>query len=207
VGWESSGDGVVVRTDKATYSAAKLLFCGGAWTDKLVRDLGVPLVVTRQPLAWVWPKSPDLFALGRMPVWICEHRDGSNHYGFPMLPDNPGVKIAAHVHMAPTDPDQLDREPKAQDEQVVRRMLTQHMPEADGPLLSMRICMYTNSPDAHFIIDHHPRHPNVTLACGFSGHGFKFASALGEALAQLTLDGKAQLPVGFLSLKRFAAIT
>jgi sarcosine oxidase len=77
------------------------------------------------------------------------------------------------------------------------------MPAADGPLLSMRICLYTNSPDGHFIVDRHPVHERVTIACGFSGHGFKFAPVIGQALADLAVDGGTALPIGFLGLKRF----
>ena len=201
--WESSGGGVTIRTTRRQYGAAKVIFCGGAWTTQLVRDLGVPLTVTRQPLAWVWPKTPELFELGRMPVWIMEHRDGSNHYGFPMLPDNPGFKLATHVRGAVTEPDQLDRAANDRDEADIRPVLRDHIPAADGPLLSMRICMYTNSPDHHFIIDHHTTHPNVILACGFSGHGFKCASGIGEVLAELAIDGRSKLPIDFLSLRRF----
>jgi sarcosine oxidase len=207
--WKQDGDSVVVRTHKATYRAAKILFCGGAWTDKLVRDLGVALRVTRQPLAWVWPKKPELFERGKMPVWIFEHRDGSNHYGFPMLPDNPGFKLATHVSLpedirrAATDPDTVNRDATDADEAGVRPMLEKYLPDANGPLLSIRICMYTHSPDEHFIIDRHPHHANVTVACGFSGHGFKCASGIGEVLADLTLDGRAKLPVEFLGLRRF----
>lgn len=206
VEWKAEADGVTVRTSKGTYSAGKVIFCGGAWTSRLVSELGVPLTVTRQPLVWVWPKKPELFGLGRMPVWIMEHRDRSNHYGFPMLPDNPGLKLATHVRgSVVTDPDALDRQPRDADEQAIRPMLRNHLPEADGPVLSVRICLYTNSPDGHFIVDRHPRHANVLLACGFSGHGFKCASAIGEALAELALDGKSRLPLGFLGLSRFAA--
>lgn len=203
--WEASNHGVVVRSTKATYRADTVIFCGGAWTDKLVRDLGVPLTVTRQPLAWVWPKSPELFDLGKFPVWIMEHRDGSNHYGFPMLPDNPGLKLASHKRSAPTDAETLDRSIHDSDEQAVRGVLSDFIPAANGPLLSLRICMYTNSPDHQFIIDRHPMHPNVIIACGFSGHGFKCASGIGEVLAELAVDGRSSLPVEFLGLKRFGA--
>jgi sarcosine oxidase len=203
VSWESSSSGVVVRTDKGVYHAAKIIFCGGAWTDALVRDLGVELTVTRQPLAWVWPKWPGLFELGKFPVWILEHRDGSNHYGFPMLPDNPGFKLASHKRSSPTDVETLDRDVHDSDEQAVREVLRDHIPQADGPLLSMRVCMYTNSPDHQFIIDRHPQHANVIIACGFSGHGFKCASGIGQMLAEMALDGRSSLPMDFLGLKRF----
>ena len=203
VSWSADGDGVVVRTPKAEYGAAKVIFCGGAWTDRLVRDLGVPLTVTRQPLVWVWPRRPERFDLGSLPVWIMEHRDGTNHYGFPMLPDNPGFKLATHVRSAAVDVESLDRSSRDADEATVRWVLRDHIPDADGPVLSVRVCMYTNSPDHHFIVDRHPLHPNVILACGFSGHGFKCAPAIGEALAEMAIDGRAGLPMGFLGLQRF----
>ena len=90
------------------------------------------------------------------------------------------------------------------DEESFRPALRRFLPSADGPLLSMRTCLYTNSPDHHFIIDHHPKHPRVTIACGFSGHGFKFASVVGEILADLALDGKTTLPIGFMGMTRFS---
>ena len=121
-----------------------------------------------------------------------------------MLPDNPGLKLATHVRTAPTDAERLDRTAREDDQRTIRWVLENHIPQADGPLLSLRVCMYTNSPDNHFIIDHHPRHDNVTIACGFSGHGFKFASALGETLSELVIDGRTSLPMAFLGLKRFA---
>ena len=201
--WERDGDGVIVRTTKGEYAAAKVIFCGGAWTDRLVRDLGVPLVVTRQPMGWVWPKAPSQFELGQMPVWFIEHRDGSNHYGFPMLPGTPGLKLAMHVPGATTAADAADREMHPSDEADLRGLLRRHIPQADGPLLSMRICLYTNSPDGHFIIGPHPVHDNVILACGFSGHGFKFATVMGQALAELAIDGRSSLPIDFLNVKRF----
>jgi sarcosine oxidase len=95
------------------------------------------------------------------------------------------------------------REPRKEDEEIFRPVLRSILPDADGPLISMRICMYTNSPDSHFIVDRHPMHPAVTVACGFSGHGFKFASVIGEALADLATKGTSELPIEFLSLKRF----
>ena len=205
--WAADGGGVVVTTDRGTYAAATVIFCGGAWTDRLVGDLGVPLTVTRQPLVWVWPRRPELFELGRMPVWIMEHRDGSNHYGFPMLADAPGVKVATHVRGAAVDAETLDRGARPSDEAAVRPVLRDHLPDADGPVLSVRVCMYTNTPDLHFIVDRHPRHANVVLACGFSGHGFKCASGIGQVLAELAIDGRTTLPVAFLGLGRFGLAT
>jgi sarcosine oxidase len=201
--WSDDSSGVNVRTDGATYHADQLVVCGGPWSHQLVRDLGIELVVTRQVLGWVQPKRPRMFELGSMPVWAIDHLDGTIHYGFPMLPDNPGVKVAHHWRGPRADPDTVMREPQPGDEADFRSVLSKFIPEADGPLLSIRTCLYTNSPDGHFIIDRLPKHDRVTIACGFSGHGFKFATVVGEVLADLATKGKSELPINFLGFGRF----
>jgi sarcosine oxidase len=155
-------------------------------------------------MGWVWPRRPELFQLGSFGVWGIEAPDGSLSYGFPMMSDNPGLKIARHGRGPITDPDKISREATAADEQEIQAVVNRHLPDGAGPTLAIRICMYTNSPDGHFIIDHLPSNPNITIACGFSGHGFKFASVIGEILADLSLNGKTNLPAQFLSLKRLA---
>lgn len=206
IGWDASESGVVVKTNKAEYRGGRVLFCGGPWTSKLVKNLGVNLVVTRQTLGWVWPSRPESFDLGNFPVWGIEAPGGSLDYGFPIIPDSPGLKVARHGRGPSTDPDQVMRQSTPADEAEIHQILASQLPDADGPLLSMRVCLYTNSPDEHFIIDTLPGRPSVLLACGFSGHGFKFASVIGEALADLALQGKTALPVGFLGLPRFAGL-
>src|SRR5205814_9537044 len=130
-------------------------------------------------------------------------KDGSLYYGFPMMSDNPGVKVAFHSPGLVTDPDRVIRDVLPVDEQTFRPAIKRFLPSADGPLLALRTCLYTNSPDHHFIIDRHPQHERVVIAAGFSGHGFKFASVIGEALADLAESGKTALPVEFLGLSRF----
>jgi sarcosine oxidase len=201
--YELKSNGVSVKTSRGEYSCDKIIFCGGAWSGKLLRDLGVELVVTRQVLGWVWPKQPSLFELGTLPVWAIHRPGGSIWYGFPMISDSPGFKLALHATGTPTDPDQVNRELSPADEETFRPCLRTYIPRADGPVLSTRICLYTNSPDSHFIIDRHPKLPRVMLACGFSGHGFKFASVVGEILADYATRGKTDLPAQFLGLARF----
>ena len=204
--WRDEGGGVAVSTDRAEYRAGHLVFCGGPWSGALIGDLGVKLVVTRQVMAWVWPAQPQSFALGQFLVWAIDHLDGTLHYGFPTMPDVPGLKIAHHAPGATTNPDQVARDPLPGDEQTVRPILRKMIPDGDGPLLSMKVCLYTNSPDGHFIIDRHPAHEHVTIACGFSGHGFKFASVVGEILADLATSGKTELPAQFLGIRgRFSS--
>lgn len=201
--WTAGAGGVTVKTDRAEYRAEKLIFCGGPWTSSLVHDLGVALTVTRQVMLWVWPRQPELFDPDRFGVWALGHEDGTLHYGFPMSGDGLGLKIAHHARGKPTDPDRVARDPQSGDETSVRNFIGTFMPAADGPTLALRTCMYTNSPDSHFIIDHHPAHERVTLACGFSGHGFKFASVIGELMADLSMHGRTDLPADFLSRARF----
>jgi len=203
--WSANDTGVTVRTALREYHADRIVFTGGAWSGKLLADIGIKLVVTRQVLAWVWPRKPELFAYGTLPVWVIETGAGGIHYGFPMMPNKPGFKIAQHFPATPTDPDHVERDPQPGDLETIYPAIRQFLPDADGPLLSLTTCLYSNSPDSHFIIDRHPQHERVIIAAGFSGHGFKFASGVGDALADMAMSGGTDLPIGFLSLKRFGS--
>jgi sarcosine oxidase len=101
------------------------------------------------------------------------------------------------------DPDTVDRAVAPTEQSTFRGALERFMPEANGDLLSLAACLYTSTPDGHFIIDRHPEHPRLIVAAGFSGHGFKFASVVGEILADLVLDEGTRHPIGFLSAGRF----
>ena len=201
--WHEHAAHVSVTTTRGSYEAERLIFTAGAWNGQLLRDLAVELVVTRQVLGWVWPRNWRSFQLGTLPIWMIDRLDGSVYYGFPMITQSPGLKVALHAPLRPTDPNQVSREILPGDEETFREGLRRFLPNADGPLLALRTCLYTNTPDGHFIIDRHPAHSRVFVAAGFSGHGFKFASVIGETLADLATTGKTQLPVGFLGLGRF----
>ncbi len=201
--WRSIGDGVIVITDRGRYEAESLILTAGAWTGRVCAELGAPLQVARQVMGWVRPRDMSAFAPDRFPVWAYEHSAKMLHYGFPSLPGTPGVKFARHYPGEPTDVDAVDRQVNADDLASIERVVSEIMPIAVGPLIAAKVCLYTNSPDSHFIIDRHPAHENVFIACGFSGHGFKFASVVGEILADLATEAKTRHPIGFLSLKRF----
>ena len=211
VEWSVAKEGVVVTTAQRQVQAKSLLICAGPWTTKLASALAPRLRVTRQPLVWVSPPdaSAAQFALHKFPVWAVEHpRKGSSanadfHYGFPIIDAAEGFKVGRHEPLDETDPDTVDRSPRPDDAASVRDFLQTYLPAASGPVRDTHICMYTNSPDGHFIIDRHPSHDNVFIATGFSGHGFKFATVIGEALADLAQHGKTKLPIGFLGLQRF----
>lgn len=201
--WHDEGERLRVVTPRGEYRARQLIVAGGAWNGQLLHDLGIELVVTRQVLGWVWPREPRWFARGTLPIWIIDRHDGTTFYGFPMVTLSPGFKLARHAPVQTTDPNNVARDVLPGDEETFRAGLRAYLPKADGPLLALRTCLYTNSPDGHFILGRHPRHPRIAIAAGFSGHGFKFASVVGEALADLAQTGTTALPIGFLRPERF----
>lgn len=205
--WEADGKGIRVRAGTCEYLADRLLLTAGAWTGRCLGSLEIELVATRQLLAWFQPREPKLFERGSFPCWFIESDSPYGHYGFPLQAEQPGLKIALHRPGEPIDPDQLPAVQSAPDPSEIdalRATLATFLPGGAGPLLETRSCLYTNSVDGHFIVDQHPEVPAVTLACGFSGHGFKFATVMGEILADLAEAGKTDHPIDFLRLRRFA---
>lgn len=204
VGWSAGAAGVRVETNRRTIRAESLLLCAGAWTPTLAPALAPSLHVTRQVLVWVAPDDPGPFARGSSPSWAVEHDGGDFHYGFPILDPRRGLKVGRHVPGPVVDPDSMPREPAPGDEDSVLEFIGRYLPGARGPVRELSVCTYTNSPDRHFVLDRLPGYGHVYVACGFSGHGFKFAPVIGEALADLALMGTTRLPVSFLRLERFA---
>lgn len=200
--WEPAGNGVRVRTDRATYAADRLVITAGAWLAKLVPALARLAVPERQVLAWFRPLRPAYFAAEAFPVFILSVAEG-NFYGFPMY-GLPGLKIGLHHHFAEiVDPDTMDRTANARDEAALRGCVARYFPDAAGETLALKTCLYTNTPDRHFIVDQLPGRPQVVIGGGFSGHGFKFCSVMGEILADLTLTGTTQPDISAFRLARF----
>lgn len=203
VRWTCDARGVHVHTERATYEANRVVLSAGAWARNLVpplRDLAVP---ERQVLIWTEPLQPDYFRLGSLPVFNMEVPEG-RFYGFPVY-GVPGFKIGKYHHCRENvDPDTMDRSCNAEDEAVLRAGIRRYFPDADGPTLDMKACLFTNTPDEHFIIDCHPEHRAVAVAAGFSGHGFKFCSVVGEVMADLVLEGHTRHDIGLFRLDRFA---
>lgn len=225
--WQPHGNGVEVVTTRGRYRARSLVLTVGAWTTDHVGDLRLPLQVQRNVQFWFTPKrdagqfSPDVF-----PVFICETAAGDNSagdnsagdrfdsvrsgsprsdseawYGFPELGD--GLKIARHHYGDIVHPDAVNREVTSQEVAEVREVIEQFMPDANGPLVRSAVCLYTNAPDGHFVIGRHPAHPSVVVASPCSGHGFKFASAIGEHLADLATNRPPQLDLSLFAVERF----
>ena len=206
--WNGSAGGgpLHVVTDRGEYDADRLVLAAGAWLPTLVPDLHLPLEVERNVLFWFEPGAAKADVIGpdRMPVYIIERDEAHAYYGFPALPDQ-GLKIARHHGGYPVTPDTIDRQATAQDEAPVREFADRYLPGDAGPRTDSRVCMYTNTPDRHFIVDFHPANPRVVIASPCSGHGFKFSNIIGLIAADLATQGGTEFDIDFLSLDRFLA--
>jgi sarcosine oxidase len=203
IDWRADNDGVEVTTSSGVYRAERLILALGAWMPTMVRDAALPLTVERNVLYWFKPaRATTLFDRERCPIWLCEYAPGRVWYGFPDT--GHGVKVALHHQGTVADPDSLRRDVASEEAAYMRALIRAFMPDADGPIVETAVCMYTNTPDEHFIIDRHPAHPRVILASPCSGHGFKFSSAIGEQLALLATDAEPRFDLGPFRLGRFA---
>jgi sarcosine oxidase len=194
---------VRVRTAVATYGAERLVVCPGAWAPQLLADLDLPLTVERQVQYWFQPDGGvGAFAPDRQPVFI-HGGEELQLYGFPALdgPDG-GVKVAFFRRGSVTDPDALDRDVHPDEIAVITEHARRLVPTLPGRFLQAVPCMYTTTPDHHFVIAPHPEHEQVTVACGFSGHGFKFVPVVGEILADLAIDGTTKHPIELFDPRR-----
>jgi sarcosine oxidase len=202
--WEEEGDGVRVHTTRGTHSARRLLLAVGAWLPELARDDRLPLEVERQTLHWFAARErPDELKAARMPLALWELENERLFATFPDTGD--GVKVGVHHEGEITTPDTVRRATSPEEDEDVRALTARVIPAAAGRLLEARVCLYTNTPDHHFLIDQHPAHPAVLVASPCSGHGFKFASAIGEVLADLLTDEKPAFDLAPFSLARFGA--
>jgi len=202
--WQATDEAVVVRTDRGKYSAARLAITAGAWAGQLLASLGIPLVVRRKPVYWFAPRDTTYDVDRGCPAYLFETPDGV-FYGFPRI-DEHGVKLAEHSGGETVlDPLHVDRAERAEDRARLLRFAAVHLPCVTDRVLQHSVCLYTMSPDEHFIIDRHPAFKSVVFAAGLSGHGFKFAPVLGRALADLAIDGRTALPVEFLANSRWDA--
>lgn len=202
----SNGQTVKVRTSNGTeIEAAAVISAAGAWSARQLVSLKVPLTVRRKSLFWFACDNQEYAVGSGLPVFLFELPNGI-FYGFPQL-DESGVKFAEHTGgRTVDDPLTVDRTIDAEEQRRLVEVMSQLLPGVSSRVTNHAVCMYTMSPDEHFIVDRHPELPNVVFAAGLSGHGFKFVPVLGRALADLALEGGTELPIEFLSLNRFAAL-
>ena len=206
IGWEAAGDGegVTVTTSRGRYAAERLVVCGGPWMRELVPVLADIALPERQVLGWFQPTRPELFTPDRFPVFLLDSPLGA-FYGFPVH-DTPGVKLGWYHHFGePIDPSDPDRRARPDDEAALRAFLERHLPDATGPTVMLKTCIFTNTPDEHFVVDGLPDAPQVIVVSACSGHGFKFCSVIGEIAADLAVDGSTRHDIGLFKLDRFAA--
>jgi sarcosine oxidase len=187
---EGSRGGVVIESSRGRYTAERALIATGAWTSKLLPGLNLPLTVERQVQAWLAVDDPTDFAPERFPVFIHEVADGRFRYGFPMT-DGRSIKVSVHHEGTNADPDTLDREVGEGDLKPIRDFASEYMRGVTGEVVAANVCMYTNTRDLRFIVTSPGSLPGVTVISACSGHGFKFASVMGEVVADLILDGRA----------------
>ncbi len=208
--WEAfpAGSGVRLTTAKGTYTAEQLVLAPGAWAPQILAELGLPLAVERQVMYWFDPVGGvEPFLPDRFPIYIWQTEEGLLFYGFPAH-EGPrgGAKVSFfRLHGVPSacTPESIDRQVHPEEVARMRSAVAERIPALNGTYLFAKTCMYTNTPDEHFVIAVHPRHPQVAVAAGFSGHGYKFASVVGEILADLATHGQTRHPIGLFTSERF----
>lgn len=200
--WEQNENGVRVTTDRGVVDAASLVLTAGAWSQDVARLPAGLVRGVRQSLAWLQPTRPELFEPDRMPVFNLA-LDGEHFYGLPAH-SIPGFKLGRYDHFGSGgDPDTISREPTLEDEAPLRAFAERYFPDGAGPTVALKTCLFEPSPDEHFLIDRHPDAPSAVVAAGFSGHGYKFCSVVGEILADLAIDGATAHDIGLFRLDRF----
>jgi len=199
-GWRSGAEGVEVETSTGTQVAARLVLCAGAWNGQLLQGL-VPLQCERQVPLWFSSGGLDVFSPPKMPVFIMEEKKGVFYYGTPDV--GHGVKVARTHGGEISDPDRVRREVTENDVAPVREFISRRLKGLDGPPMASTTCIYSNTPDLNFAVGLHPADKRVVVVSACSGHGFKFASVLGEVAAGLATEKKPEFDLSFLSPDRF----
>jgi glycine/D-amino acid oxidase-like deaminating enzyme len=212
--WNATDQEVVVETDRGRVTASRLVITAGPWAAQVLKVIGIPLTVRRKSLFWFATDGPRYEVSAGFPVFLFElprsfenaantQHGSSVFYGFPKI-DHRGIKFAEHSGgKKVNEPLDVDREMDLGELRRINDVRTQWLPGVSDRVTDHAVCLYTMSPDEHFIVDRHPTHPNVSFAAGLSGHGFKFAPVLGKASAELALDGETRSQIDFLSLARF----
>lgn len=212
-GWSTRDDGIELAFSGETRLVDRVVVAAGAWSGRVLSlpgapGLPMPLEPARQVQAWISPDDPAMAMPDRLPAWLVDRNALPPVYGVPVDPlATPGIpgesrtKIAVHGGGQAGDPDRIDRCVGEDEIGELRRLAARHLPGLGGDVDAASVCLYTNTADGHFLLDRHPDEPRVVLACGFSGHGFKFVPVVGEAVADLALDGSSRLPIGFLGVR------
>ena len=202
--WEYKDGSVHCATDKGNYKASKIIFTAGAYTQQHVPQVAKSLQVTQQALVWYTPENPTLFFEDSFSCWsITDPKYDGMFYGFPIVDrKNLTIKIAYHSRGIDVNPSQKAELASSKELEPLDFFFKKYMPSLKGKIAYTKTCLYNYSPDEDFIMDFLPDYnQSVIVACGFSGHGFKFVPMVGELLKDLAVTGKTDLPVDFLKLR------
>lgn len=202
-----SRQGVTIETTQGAFSAGRLAICMGAWAKTLLAPLGLdlPLQPTREQVVYFNPDPIEDYTAPNIPIYICWGDEGDDiFYGMGSVRGS-GFKAAQHLSYVLTTPETINRTPDASYIEKVRGFLKRHIPRAaDAPLVEAKVCMYTMTPDEHFIIDRHPAYPHIAFGAGFSGHGFKFSTLIGKIVADLASQKPIDHDLSLFRADRFA---
>ena len=201
--WSATDNGIEVVTESGTYRTDRLAICAGAWSASVLSEIDIELKVLAKQQNWYQIDRVEQKYVNNFPALFIEEDDGEQFYCLPEL-DSHGMKVCRHTGgQVVDDANQLDRDVDSDDLALNEAFMDRRLHHTKHRLVHHSMCMYTMSPDGHFVIDRHPQHSNVAFAAGLSGHGFKFTPVLGHRLVEL-LDGNADSEIDFLSLNRFA---
>jgi len=199
--WSAGPSGVTVRTSDDDFHADRLIHCAGPWTKQISSNLNLPLEVRRKIVLWLRAHDDTYDQQRGCPIFGFDAPEGF-FYGFPQI-DARGIKVGDHSGGdVIRSTDEVERNLIPGDSDRILRFVREFMPKLSATIQKHSICLYTMTPDEHFIVDRHPVHSNVAFAAGFSGHGFKFAPVIGQAMVDLALNGRSDLPIDFLRAGR-----
>jgi len=196
-------DRVSVTANGNSFISEKLVVSVGAWSNDLLDMLNLNLPITPVRKTFAWYDAPEsLYGEGVFPAFSFDTKDGI-YYGFPNI-EGAGLKIGRHDLGEEQNPNEaIVPFEQATDSADLQRLLDKHMPHV-GTFKIGKTCMYTRTPDENFIIDKHPENSNVTIVSGFSGHGFKFSSVIGEVVADMALEKPLEFNLSLFSIDRFS---
>jgi sarcosine oxidase len=196
-----NGTFVVEAADGACYETRRIALCMGAWFESIAAEIGIPIVIERRVQHW-FTQAAGTYGPAELPTFLVDRvEQPSRMYGFPNL--GSGVKAAFHAVGVPTHADELDRVVYDSDIAPLRASLEAWLPGSTAHYGGGKVCMYSLTPDEHFVLGTHPNDSRIVLAGGFSGHGFKFASAVGDVIADLLAAGATAHDIAFLAPTRF----
>ncbi len=191
-----------VITDKHAYTADKVIVCAGAWSSKLMPELSKAITISRNVVCWFKPdSSTEIFNPDKMPIFILSDENGAA-YGFPDCTGG-GVKIGIHDEFSPTEIDTVNRTVSDEDKTRIRRYADKYFNLAGAKIIDSSVCLYSMTPDKDFIIGAHPKHDNIFIAAGFSGHGYKFSPVIGQILKNLAVGADVEFDLSPFSPARF----